>query len=132
MQERHLFEYAVIRVVPRVEREEFLNVGVIMYCSRQKFLKTLFKLDEERLKAFSNHLDIEDIKAYLLSFEKICKGGSQSGPIGQLALADRFRWLTAVRSTVVQTSPVHPGLCLNAEENLENLFLQLVCVTQNT
>jgi hypothetical protein len=128
MQERHLFEYAVIRVVPRVEREEFLNVGVIMYCSRQKFLKSLFKLDEERLKIFSNHLNIEELKAYLLSFEKICAGGSEGGPIGQLALADRFRWLTAVRSTVVQTSPVHPGLCVSAQENLENLFSQLVCV----
>lgn len=126
MQERHLFEYAVIRVVPRVEREEFLNVGVILYCSRLKFLQAKIKVDEVRLKAFSGHLDIQELKNYLLSFEKICKGGSDGGPIGQLALADRFRWLTAVRSTVVQTSPVHPGLCLNAQETLDKLFSQLV------
>lgn len=126
MQERHLFEYAVIRVVPRVEREEFLNVGVILYCSRQKFLRVLFKIDEERLRVFSADLDIQELQAYLLSFEKISKGGREGGPIGQFPIADRFRWLTAVRSTVVQTSPVHPGLCLDAQQTLENLFSKLV------
>jgi len=126
MQERHLFEYAVIRVVPRVEREEFLNVGVILYCSRQKFLQAKIKLDEERLRVFSCHLDIQELKAYLSSFEKICRGGAHAGPIGQLGLPDRFRWLTAVRSTVVQTSPVHPGLCLDAAETLDALLSQLV------
>lgn len=126
MQERHLFEYAVIRVVPRVERGEFLNVGAILYCSSQKFLQTLFHIDEDRLKVFSKDVDMNELGAYLHSFEKICKGGSEGGPIGQLPLADRFRWLTAVRSTIVQTSPVHPGLCLNARETLENLFSEQV------
>ena len=126
MQERHLFEYAVIRVVPRVEKEEFLNVGVILYCSRQNFLKALYRIDEERLRVFSHELDVQELNAYLLSFEKICKGVPQGGPIGQLPLADRFRWLTAVRSTVVQTSPVHPGLCVDAQETLDNLFSELV------
>ena len=126
MQERHLFEYAVIRVVPRVEREEFLNVGVVLYCSKQKFLQALYKVNEERLKIFCKELDIQELQAYLLSFDKICRGGAQGGPIGQLPLAERFRWLTAVRSTVVQTSPVHPGLCLDANETLEKLFEELV------
>lgn len=126
MQERYLFEYAVIRVVPRVEREEFLNVGVILYCSRQKFLKALFVIDEEKIKIFSPELDVQELNTYLCSFHKISEGGAKGGPIGQLVLADRFRWLTAVRSTVVQTSPVHPGLCLDAEETLQRLFVTLV------
>lgn len=126
MQERHLFEYAVIRVVPRVEREEFLNVGVVLYCSKQKFLQALYKVNEERLKTFCKELDIQELQAYLLSFDKICRGGAVGGPIGQLPLAERFRWLTAVRSTIVQTSPVHPGLCIDAKETLEKLFEELV------
>lgn len=126
MQERHLFEYAVIRVVPRVEREEFINVGVILYCSKQKFLETLYHINEEKLKTISPQTDIEEIQEYLQSFEKICHGGSKGGPIGQLPMAERFRWLTAVRSTVVQSSPVHPGLCLDAEETLNRLFSQFV------
>lgn len=126
MQERHLFEYAVIRVVPRVEREEFINVGVILYCSKQKFLETLYHINEEKLKTISPQTDIEEIQEYLQSFEKICRGGSKGGPIGQLPMAERFRWLTAVRSTVVQSSPVHPGLCLDAEETLNRLFSQFV------
>lgn len=126
MQERHLFEYAVIRVVPRVEREEFLNVGVILYCSKQKFLRTMFEINEEKLKILSQDTDIQEINAYLRSFEKICKGGKEGGPIGQVPIAERFRWLTAVRSTVVQASPVHPGLCINAQDTLENLFSRLV------
>lgn len=126
MQERLLFEYAVIRVVPRVDREEFLNVGVILFCSRRNFLQALYQLDEQRFKIFSKDLDIHDLGRYLRSFDKICKGGREGGPIGQLSPAERFRWLTAVRSTVVQTSPVHPGLCLDPQETLENLYSRLV------
>lgn len=126
MQERHLFEYAVIRVVPRVEREEFLNVGVILFCSKQKFLRAVYTIHEEKLKVLSPGTDLGEVNAYLQSFEKICKGGQQGGPIGQLPIAERFRWLTAVRSTVVQSSPVHPGLCLDAEDTLNRLFSQLV------
>lgn len=126
MQERLLFEYAVIRVVPRVEREEFLNVGVILYCSGRKFLNVLYHIDKKRLKCFSSSPDIDELKAYLFSFEKICNGGSQGAPIGLLPLSDRFRWLTAVRSTVIQTSPVHPGLCIDPGDTLDRLFRQLV------
>lgn len=126
MQEKHLFEYAVIRVMPRVEREEFINVGVILYCAKQGFLQTVFELNEERLRAFPGELDIQELEERLRAFERICKGGAEGGTIGKLPIASRFRWLTAARSTVVQTSPVHPGLCVDARETLAKLYTQLV------
>ncbi|AQG81442.1 DUF3037 domain-containing protein [Spirosoma montaniterrae] len=122
----HLYEYAVIRVVPRVEREEFLNVGVILYCSAQGFLQTKFALKEERLRAFSSAVDISELHERLQAFERVCAGRREGGPIGQLPIAGRFRWLTAARSTVVQPSAVHPGLCVDAAEMLERLVEQLV------
>jgi len=126
MPEKHLFEYAVIRVVPRVEREEFMNVGVIVYCPGQGFLQTMYELPEDRLRAFTSELDGSELRDRLRAFERICAGRSEGGPIGHLPLAARFRWLTATRSTVVQTSPVHPGMCTDARETLERLFSQLV------
>lgn len=126
MQEKHLFEYAVIRVVPRVEREEFLNVGVIVYCARQCFLQTRFELNQQRLQAFCHHLDFPELDKRLYAFEQICIGAAQGGTIGRLPIASRFRWLTAARSTIVQTSPVHPGLCADALETLSRLYTQLV------
>ena len=126
MPEKHLFEYAVIRVVPCVEREEFLNVGVILYCSAQGFLQTAYALPEERLRIFSADLDIPVLHDRLRAFDRICAGRTLGGIIGQLPIAARFRWLTATRSTVVQTSPVHPGLCVDAKQTLTRLFDQLV------
>ncbi len=126
MQQEHLFEYAVIRVVPRVEREEFLNIGVILYCAKQKFLRAKYLLDEVRLHAFAPDLDIADLKEHICSMERICIGDADAGPIGKLDMASRFRWLTATRSTIVQTSKVHPGFCVEAMETLERLFAQLV------
>jgi hypothetical protein len=126
MPENHLFEYAVIRVVPRVEREEFVNVGVIVLCSKQHFLKCRIAVKEERLKSLCADLDCEVLKDHIRSFERICAGEPGSGPIGQLTLPERFRWLTASRSTMVQTSAVHPGLCADAEQMLQHLFNQLV------
>lgn len=123
----HLFEYAVLRVVPRVEREEFVNVGVILYCSAQGFLQTRCHLPEARLQAFAGScLDMDDLRARLQAFERICRGRREGGPIGQLAVASRFRWLTAMRSTIVQTSSVHPGLCEDAATTLDRLYEQLV------
>ena len=122
----HVFEYAVLRVVPRVERAEFLNVGVVLLCRGLGALHVRFHLPETRLQAVFGDLDLPDLAARLRAFEHICQGRAQGGPIGQLALAERFRWLTATRSTVVQTSAVHPGLCANAEETLNRLFEQLV------
>ncbi|OOQ56489.1 DUF3037 domain-containing protein [Mucilaginibacter pedocola] len=126
MQGRNLFEYAVIRVVPRVEREEFMNVGVILYCSKQKYLKMVYTLDKERLLAFFKDIDLEVVEENLRSFQRIANGGNDAGPIGLLDAPSRFRWLTATRSTVVQTSKVHPGFCMDGDETLERLFKQLV------
>jgi hypothetical protein len=126
MQENLLFEYAVIRVVPHVEREEFLNIGVILYCSGRKFLGTRFHIDEERIRALCRKLDISELRDHITSFQRICEGGSQAGPIGKLPIAERFRWLTATRSTVLQTSRVHPGLCTDPQETTDRLFTQLV------
>ena len=126
MQEMDLFEYAVIRAVPRVEREEFLNVGVVLYCAKQKFLKIAYKIDEQRIAALCTDCDINLVKEYLKAFEQVANGDKDSGAIGKLTIAERFRWLTATRSTMVQTSKVHPGLCKDAGEMLDKLFSQLV------
>jgi hypothetical protein len=126
MQEKYLFEYAVLRVVPKVEREEFLNVGVVLYCPQKKFLQVRFHLDGERIKAFAGELDVPEVGQYLQAFENICAGTKDSGPIGKLPVADRFRWLTATRSTVVQTSKTHTGLCNDVKETIERLYRQLV------
>lgn len=126
MQDRNLFEYAVIRVVPRVEREEFMNVGVILYCSKHKYLKMIYQVDKERLQAFFKDIDIEGVAENLRSFQRIADGGTDAGPIGLLDAPSRFRWLTATRSTVVQTSKTHPGFCINGDETIERLYNQLV------
>ena len=125
---KDLFEYAVLRVVPRVEREEFLNVGVVLYCRAQNFLACRAELPEGRLRALAGpaNPDLTELTARLRAFEKICQGRREGGPIGQLGLAERFRWLTATRSTVLQTSPVHPGLCHDAPATLNRLFAELV------
>ena len=126
MPENHLFEYGVIRVVPHVEREEFLNIGIILYCSGQEFLQTMFELNEARLLALCKSLDIDELRKHIASIERICQGGEQAGPIGKLSRAERFRWLTATRSTILQSSKVHPGLCSDASEMLTRLYAQLV------
>ena len=126
MPEKHLYEYAVIRVVPGVEREEFFNAGVIVYCAFQRFLQLRYCVDEQKLRIFSGKAEAEDIRERLQAFQKICAGGAAGGPIGQLPLASRFRWLIAARSTIIQTSPVHPGLCADAETTLQELFRKLV------
>ncbi len=126
MQEKQLFEYAVIRIVPRVEREEFLNVGAVLYCRDQNFLQARYHLNEKRIRLFCDQLDIEEVEEYLKTFGRICSGETNAGPIAKLPIAERFRWLTATRSTVVQTSKVHPGFTENAGETLDKLFRQLV------
>lgn len=126
MQGNHLFEYAVIRLVPRVEREEFLNVGVILFCKKEKFLQSRFLLDESRLRCLCKDIEISEIEAHLKNFDLVCQGAPEAGPIGKLPIAERFRWLTATRSTIVQTSKVHPGFSKNMEATLLMLFNQLV------
>jgi hypothetical protein len=126
MQEAYLFEYAVLRIVPRVEREEFLNTGVILYCRDMRFLQTIITIDTNRLLTFAPNLDIEELGAHLKSFEQISLGNPAAGPIAKLDLASRFRWLTATRSTVIQSSKVHPGLCKDPLATLQQLHAQLV------
>ena len=126
MHELQSFEYATVRVVPQVEREEFLNVGVILYCATAKFLRMRSSLSEAKTNSFCPKLDVEDVKLHLQAFEEICNGTAPASPIAQRDIASRFRWLTATRSTVVQTSRVHPGLCLDPEEKLNALFSKLV------
>lgn len=126
MQESYLFEYAIVRVVPKVEREEFLNVGVILYCAKHQFLQTVFNLNEERLQIFCNQIDKEELQKNLQAFERISAGAADAGPIGKLDIAARFRWLTATRSTILQTSKVHPGFCTDPAETLNRLYTQLV------
>jgi hypothetical protein len=126
MQERHLYEYAVIRVVPRVEREEFFNVGVVLFCKSLGFLKIKYEVNEVKFQGFCTEMELSDLRDYLETFEKIAMGGKDAGPIGRYATAERFRWLTATRSTVIQTSKIHPGLAVNPDEKLEQLFEELV------
>ena len=123
---RFVYEYAVIRVVPRVFREEFINTGVILYCKDLKFLDVQFTVNRQRIQMLCGEIDCREVEEHLQSFQKICKGDKDGGPIAQLDIASRFRWLTATRSTIVQTSPVHPGLCFDAAATLAHLYAQLV------
>jgi hypothetical protein len=126
MQGKHLFEYAVIRVLPKVEREEFINVGIILFSKRAKYIRMMYKLDEKRLDSFSTELDMDLLGEALKSFEKICNGSKDGGVIAQLEIPERFRWLTAVRSSCIQTSRPHPGYSDNLDATVEKLFSELV------
>ena len=126
MPEHQLFEYAVIRIVPRVEREEFLNIGLILYCRDMQFLETMYSIDEERLRAFAGYVDMAELKKHLCAIEKISRADHTAGEIAKLDIASRFRWLTAARSTILQTSKVHPGLCNDPMETLKRLYKELV------
>ena len=126
MQDKHLYEYAVIRVVPRVEREEFVNAGVIVFCKRQKFIKMLYTVNEEKIHMLYPETDTDQIRLNLQSFEKIANGAKDGGPIALLNIPERFLWLTAVRSSVIQTSRPHPGFCSDMEQLTQKLFENLV------
>jgi len=122
MQNSVTYEFAVIRVVPKVEREEFLNVGVILFSKRKKYLGIKYKINEARLKVFKHNIDIALLNEALKAWELVCEGAPNGGPIGQLDLAERFRWLVASRSTILQSSKTHSGLCNNPQQVLEDLF----------
>jgi hypothetical protein len=126
MQEKHLYEYAVIRVVPRVEREEFLNVGIILFCKKAKFIKVLCSMNEAKLQLFSADLDLEQLHLNLQAFEKVAHGEKTGGPIGQFDIPSRFRWLTAIRSSAIQTSRPHPGFCDDLDQTAQRLLEELV------
>jgi hypothetical protein len=120
------FDYALVRVVPRVEREEFINAGVILYCLTRRFLAARVALDPRRLAALSPGADVELVKSHLESIPRVCAGGRDAGPIGQLPQKERFHWLVAPRSTILQTSAVHSGLCADPEVALEGLLRRMV------
>ena len=120
------YDYAVIRVVPRVEREEFVNVGIILSCERAKFLEARIELDEARLLALDPTLDMESLRRHLDNIPAICRGGEAAAPIGLLPPRARFHWLTAKRSSIIQTSPVHMGRCGDLAATLEHLMDRMV------
>lgn len=120
------YDYAIIRVVPKVEREEFINVGAIVSCATKNFLEARIELDEQRLIAIAPTLDMEIIRNHLATIPLICAGGEHSGPIGQLPKRERFHWLVAPRSTMIQTSRVHTGLCKNLDFVLDHLLNKMV------
>lgn len=126
MQEQHLFEYAVIRIMPRVEREEFVNAGIVLYCKSRQFLHVLYEVNAEKIKSLCIKCDVEELSAHLKAFALIAAGDKSAGPIAQLDTASRFRWLTAQRSTILQTSKVHPGFCDDPMQMTQKLFEQLV------
>jgi len=120
------YDYAIVRVVPRVERQEFMNVGVILSCPAQNFLQARIEYDERRLLALDPALDMEAVRDNLASIPAICIGGAQAGPIGLLSQRERFHWLVAPRSTIIQTSPVHLGRCTDPAAALEHLMNKMV------
>lgn len=126
MQDKHLYEYAVIRVVPRPEREEFLNVGIVLFCKKAKYIKMLYMIDTAKLQPFCGDFDLQDLPEYLQAFDKICNGALDGGLIASFDIPSRFRWLTAVRSSVIQTSRPHPGFCEDLDDTTHRLFKELV------
>jgi hypothetical protein len=124
--ERYVFDYAVVRVVPRVERGEFLNAGVIVFCPTRGFLESRIELDRERLKTLAPTIDLAVVESYLDAIPKICEGGGEAGSIGDLPQRARFHWLVAPRSTIIQTSDVHSGVHEDPRAALDSLFDKLV------
>lgn len=120
------YDYALVRIVPSVERGECINVGVILFCRTRRFLGMLMHVDEQRLRSFAPHLDIEAIQQHLATLMAICEGKRDSGPIGQLSQSERFHWLVSPRSTIIQISPVHSGLCHDPQAMLERLLQKMV------
>lgn len=122
----HTYDYAIIRVVPRVERGELINVGVILSCPALDFLGARIELDERRLRALDESLDIPALRAHLATIPAVCEGGAGAGPIGELPQRSRFHWLVSPRSTMIQVSPVHTGRTANPAAALERLLETMV------
>jgi hypothetical protein len=126
VRDRHAFDYAIVRVVPRVERGEFLNAGVIVYCSTLGFLEARIELDAQRLLALAPAIDLAVVESHLAAIPRVCKGGSEAGEIGCLPQRARFHWLVAPRSTMIQMSDVHSGVHHDPRVALDTLFEKLV------
>lgn len=120
------FDYAVIRVVPRVDRGEMINAGVILFCLQKDFLAARVEVDEARLRALWPELDVDVVRQHLEAIPRICAGDPDAGPIARLSIRERFHWLVSPRSTIIQVSPVHSGLCDNPERALDDLFRRMV------
>jgi hypothetical protein len=131
MPARQVFEYAIIRIVPRVEREEFINAGVVLFCRSRRFLDARIALDPARLAALAPQLDLATVQEQLGHIPLVCAGGAAAGPLGALPQAERFRWLVAPRSTIVQPSPVHAGLSDDPQAELERLLATMVSQSLN-
>ncbi len=126
MHGKHLYDYAVVRVVPKVEREEFINVGILVYSKKAKYIRFIYKLNMDRLNAFSQELDLDLLKKSLQTFDRISRGDKSAGLIAQMDMGERFWWLTAVRSSCLQTSRPHPGFSKDLDKTAEKLFEELV------
>ena len=126
----HTYDYAIIRVVPRVERGEMINVGVILSCPDRSFLEARIELDEARLRAFNPALDLDEVRAHLDTIPVTCRGGGEAGPIGALPQRARFHWLVAPRSTIIQMSPVHTGRTDDPAAAIERLLDRMVRTQQ--
>lgn len=116
------FDYAVVRVVPLVEREEFVNAGVVLFCAEHDFLRAKIELDEARLHALFPAVDLELVRQHLEAFRRVCEGGAGAGPIGLLPIRERWHWLVAPRSTIIQTSAPHSGMCDSPANAMERLL----------
>lgn len=126
MHDKHLYEYAVVRYVPRVEREEFINVGLVMMCKRRKWLKIAIKPDFNKIAIFNSAHDPQEIAVQLEGMVKVAEGHHEGGTIGAFDVTERFRWLSAVRSSCIQTSRPHPGICDDLDATFERLMNELV------
>ena len=126
MREKHLYDYAVIRVVPRVEREEFINIGLMLFCKRQKYLRIQYQIPKEKITLFCPEFDVEQLEINLAAFTKICSGKKEGGPIAEFELAERFRWLTAIKSSSIQTSRPHSGFSTDLDKTFDELYNELV------
>jgi hypothetical protein len=126
MHEKHLYEYAVIRVVPKVEREEFINTGLMLFCKRQKYLRIEYHIMPEKIQSICAEFDIRQLKENLDSFVKIGNGEKDGGPIAAFEISERFRWLSAVKSSSIQTSRPHTGFSMDLDETFEKLYAELV------
>jgi hypothetical protein len=126
MQQKHLYEFAVVRVVPVVEREEFVNAGVILFCKKEKFIRMKYHLREDKVLMLMPEADLDEIRKNLEAFRMIAAGEKNGGPIASLDEAERFRWLTAVRSASIQSSRPHPGVCDDLEKTFNSLFSEMV------
>jgi hypothetical protein len=126
MHEKHLYDYAVIRVVPKVEREEFINVGLMLYSKRQKYLRIKYNIPYEKIKAFCSEFDLDLLKINLDALVNICEGKKEGGPIAQFEKDERFRWISAIKSSSIQTSRPHSGFSDDLDKTFEKLYSELV------